>query len=144
MKKFIILSSMLVLGACASHTHEIASAYISPLEYQDYSCKQISGEMGRISRKANQLAHDINKNADGDAVAMGIGLVLFWPSLFFIDGDTPQAQEYAELKGRFDALEEAAIKKNCSIAVEKNPFSEIEKQRSAVHQKQETSSNINN
>lgn len=130
MKKLILLAAVAALSACASHTHEIASAYVSPLKYQDYSCKQIRQEMTRITRKANQLAHHINKNADGDSAAMGVGLILFWPSLFFIDGDTPQAQEYAELKGRFDALEEASIQRNCSIKVESNPFTEIEKKES--------------
>lgn len=127
MKKLILLAAVAALSACASHTHEIASAYVSPLKYQDYSCKQIRQEMTRITRKANQLAHHINKNADGDSAAMGVGLILFWPSLFFIDGDTPQAQEYAELRGRFDALEEASIQRNCSIKVESNPFTAIEK-----------------
>lgn len=145
MKKLLLLTAVSVLGACASHTSDIAASYVSPLEYEDYSCKQISKEMGRVTRKANQLAHDVNKNADGDAVAMGVGLILLWPSLFFIDGDTPQAQEYAELKGRFDALEDASIQKNCGIKVEKNPFAEIEKQRNAKQQQRQESntSNIN-
>ncbi len=145
MKKFILLAGVIALAGCASHTNEIAASYISPLEYESYSCKQISAEMARVSRKANQLAHDVNKNADGDATAMGLGLILFWPSLFFIDGDTPQAQEYAELKGRFNALEDAAIQKNCGIKIEKDPFAEIEKNRSAKQQSQKKSntSNIN-
>jgi hypothetical protein len=145
MKKYILLPAVAALSACASHTSDIAASYISPLEYESYSCKQVSAEMARVTRKANQIAYDVNKNADGDAAAMGIGLILFWPSLFFIDGDTPQAQEYAELKGRFNALEEASIQKNCGIKVEKDPFNEIEKQRSAKQQQrqQKNTSNIN-
>lgn len=129
------------LGACASHTNEIAAAYISPLEYDDYSCKQINAEISRVSRRANQVAAEVNDNASGDSVAMGVGLILFWPALFFIDGDTPQAQEYAELKGRFTALEDVAIKKNCGIKVEKDPFTEIEQQRKAQNQQPKKSAN---
>lgn len=146
MKKYILLAAVSALSACASHTSDIAASYVSPLEYESYSCKQVSAEMARVSRKANQIAYDVNKNADGDAVAMGVGLILLWPSLFFIDGDTPQAQEYAELKGRFSALEEAAIQKNCGIKVEKDPFAEIEKQRSHKQQdaqQKRSTSNIN-
>ncbi len=51
------------------------------------------------------------------------------PALFFIDGDTPQAQEYASLKGQFDALEQAAIQKDCSLTLDKNLFVEVEQQR---------------
>lgn len=127
-KKLLVLSTVLITG-CADHTHEIASAYVSPLQYQDYSCKQLGAEMTRISSRAQQVAYEVNKNADGDSMAMGVGLVLFWPALLFIDGDSPQAQEYARLKGEFDALEQAAIKKDCDLSVEKNPFTEIEKKR---------------
>lgn len=143
MKKIILLTSVAALGACANHTHEIPASYVSPLEYQGYSCKQISAEMARVTRKANQVAYEVNKNADNDSAAMGIGLILFWPSLFFIDGNSPQAQEYAELKGRFDALEDAAIQKNCKIKVEKDPFAEIEKQRVQKQKEQQKRSNIN-
>jgi hypothetical protein len=134
--KVSLLSIMVcgALSACASHTHEIAPAYISPVEYEDYSCKQIKAEIARVSRRAQQVAADVNKNADGDSTAMGVGLILFWPALFFIDGDSPQAQEYAELKGRFNALEDAAIQKECGLKIQKDPFAEIEQQRKAQTQ----------
>jgi len=117
MKKLLLLPSLLILAACGSHSHEIPAAYVSPMEYADYSCKQLSAEMARVSRKANNLAGDIDKNADGDAVAMGAGLVLFWPALFFLDGDHPAQAEYAQLKGRMDALEEVNVKKDCGIVM---------------------------
>lgn len=117
------------LGACASHTHEIAPAYVSPTEYEDFSCKKIKAEMARVTRRAQAVAADVNKNADGDSTAMGVGLILFWPALFFIDGDSPQAQEYAQLKGRFAALEDVNVEKDCNIKIEKDPFAEIELQR---------------
>jgi|JI10StandDraft_1071094.scaffolds.fasta_scaffold126716_2 hypothetical protein len=134
-------ASISFLGACASHTHEIAPAYISPLEYDDYSCKQIKAEIARVSRRAQQVAGEVNKNADGDSTAMGVGLILFWPALFFIDGDSPQAQEYAELKGRFNTLEEVGIQKNCGIKVEKDPFAEVEQQRRAQQQQTRKTAN---
>ena len=102
---------------------------ISPLQYQDYSCKQISAELQRVSSRAQQVANDVNRNADGDTAAMAAGLILFWPALFFIDGDSPQAQEYGRLKGEYDALEQAGIKKNCGLDYSNNPFTEIEKAR---------------
>ena len=102
---------------------------ISPLQYQDYSWKQISAELQRVSSRAQQVANDVNRNADGDTAAMAAGLILFWPALFFIDGDSPQAQEYGRLKGEYDALEQAGIKKNCGLDYSNNPFTEIEKAR---------------
>ena len=128
MKK-LLLASVVLVSACASHTHEIPATYISPLQYQDYSCKQISAELQRVSSRAQQVANDVNRNADGDTAAMAAGLILFWPALFFIDGDSPQAQEYGRLKGEYDALEQAGIKKSCGLDYSNNPFTEIEKAR---------------
>lgn len=130
----LAIAFVVSLGACASHTHEIAPSYISPTEYEDFSCKKIKAEMARVSRRAQAVAGEVNKNADGDLTAMGVGLILFWPALFFIDGDTPQAKEYADLKGRFAALEDVSIEKDCDIKIEKDPFAEIEQQRKAQTQ----------
>lgn len=48
---------------------------------------------------------------------MGIGLILFWPALFALEGgDGPEAAEYAQLKGDYEALRETSIVKNCTIA----------------------------
>jgi hypothetical protein len=139
MKKFLFLSLLLV--GCADHTHEIQASYVSPLQFQGYSCKQISQEMGRVSRRAQEVAYSVNDNADGDSTAMAVGLILFWPSLFFIDGDTPQAQEYARLKGEFDALEQAAIEKDCGFKVEESPFVKIEEERKKQQQAQDPKNN---
>ncbi len=42
---------------------------------------------------------------------MAVGMVLFWPSLFFIKGDGPAAVEFARLQGEMEALEKTAISK---------------------------------
>ena len=88
------------------------------MTYQDYSCKQMQMEMQSLTRRVSEVAGQVNKTASDDNAQMGIGLVLFWPALFFLDGDTPQANEYARLKGEFDALEEAAIQKECGFKIE--------------------------
>jgi len=56
----------------------------------------------------------VDKKASGDKVKMGVGLVLFWPALFFLKGDGPETQELARLKGEHDALEQAYLKKSCT------------------------------
>lgn len=47
---------------------------------------------------------------------MGIGLVLFWPSLLLLEGgDGPEAAEYAQLKGEFEALRTNTVQRKCGI-----------------------------
>lgn len=105
----------IALSGCATSAKNIDTAYVSPLEYQHYDCDQIGTESTRVSARASQLAGELDQNATGDAVAMGVGLVLFWPALFFVEGDGTEAAEYARLKGQYNALQQASIEKKCAI-----------------------------
>lgn len=114
-KPWLVVLLATGLYACAHSSDQIAAQYVSPIVYEDYDCRQISAEYERINRRVHQLAASIDKNARGDSIAMGVGLVLFWPALFFIDGDSPEAAEYARLKGEYEALEKVSIQKNCGL-----------------------------
>ena len=46
---------------------------------------------------------------------MSVGIVLFWPALFFIKGDGPQAAELANVKGQMQAIETVNGIKKCGI-----------------------------
>ena len=118
LKSCLVVACAIVLSACATSSNKIATQYVSPLQYKDYDCDQIAGEMSRVSRRVRELQGSIDKEAKEDKVAMGVGLVLFWPALFFIDGDSPEGAEYARLKGEFDAMQQVSTEKRCSISVE--------------------------
>lgn len=111
---FSVLPCIFMAG-CASSSSEITAQYVSPMQYQSYSCQQLGAEAERVSGRAAQLAGVQDEKATGDAVAMGVGLVLFWPSLFFIKGDGQTSAELGRLRGEFEALEKASIEKNCDI-----------------------------
>ena len=68
-----------------------------------------------MSQRAAEVAGIQDEKASGDAVATGVGVVLFWPALFFIKGDGQTAAELGRLKGEFDALEKVSIEKNCGL-----------------------------
>ena len=108
--------SILTLGACAKSTTEISPKYVSSAQYQSYDCDQIEREMIITSRRASEVGGIVDKTASDDSAQMAIGLVLFWPTLFFLDGDTPQAEEYARLRGEFEALERVSVEKKCNIS----------------------------
>jgi hypothetical protein len=124
MKNRLVLSLLLsistVVTGCASNSKNIAATYVSPMQYSSYSCSQLSEEAARVSGRAAEIAGVQDKKASGDAVATGIGLVLFWPSLFFIKGDGATAAEVARLKGEKEAIEQASIKKKCAISFKKS------------------------
>ncbi|MFP4077280.1 MAG: hypothetical protein ACLFTD_12500 [Halochromatium sp.] len=107
------LALTLVVG-CSTPPDKISASYVSPMQYSDYSCDQIKREMGRVQRQLAQVTGAQKKHADNDAVAMGVGLVLFWPALFFLAGDD-QKEELARLKGEYEALQQAAIRQDCEV-----------------------------
>lgn len=42
------------------------------------------------------------QQATNDAVAMGVGLVLFWPALFCLAGGNDRKEELSRLKGEYE------------------------------------------
>jgi len=101
------------------------------LNMHKYDCDQIAMEMKHVSRQTTQIHHQLEKKASNDAAQMGIGLVLLWPTLFFLEGgDGTEAVQYANLKGEWEALHDASVQKKCSVAHIKSP-EEISEERKA-------------
>lgn len=111
----ITLGSLLLLGACATPPDKIDAAYVSPIQYEDYTCEQIAAEAGRVSDRAAQALGVQKKKAQGDAVKVGVALILFWPAALFVDGKGANESEVARLKGEMDTLEKVSIQKECGI-----------------------------
>ena len=114
-RKPISMCIALAVTGCASQSADIAPSYISPMNYQNYTCEQLIEEGQSVSSRAAIASGQQDKKRSGDAVKTGVGIVLFWPALFFISGDGPQAAEVARLKGEMDAIETASIRKQCRI-----------------------------
>lgn len=127
------LLSAILLTSCASHSDDISAQYVSPMEYQSYNCNQIRLEMQRVSRRVNEIAGVQDSQATKDSVAPGVGLVLFWPALFFMIGKDKQ-EELSRLKGEYEALEQAAIGKECNVAKEIETAKKMQEERKAKQQ----------
>ena len=105
------------LSACATAPDKIQANYVSPTQYSNMDCDQIRAELYRVSSQVRVLTGQQRRKHTNDQVAMGVGLVLFWPALFFLIGGDKKDQ-LAELKGQYDALDAAAIQKKCPVADE--------------------------
>lgn len=110
----------ILLAGCATKSTDIAPSYVSPMQYQSFSCQQLTLEAQRVSTRVAQVSGQQDEKAKDDAGKMAVGLVLFWPALIFMDGDDQVASEVARLKGEMDALEQANIQKNCGIEFQRN------------------------
>jgi len=116
-KLFVVFLMVAFTAGCATKSDNIKADSVSPLAYQGYSCDQVGQEMLRVGRKVSEMAAQQDATATKDAVSMGVGLVIFWPSLFFLAAGEDNKKEIARLKGESDALEQIAITKNCTGAI---------------------------
>ncbi len=116
-KVIYALAITTILANCSTHPDKISAQYISPMQYKSYTCQQIASEMQMVSARVSEVGGKQEKASKGDSVKMGVGIILFWPTLFFLDNNSTQAAEYGRLKGEFTALEQAAVQKDCGIEI---------------------------
>jgi hypothetical protein len=119
--KAAVFAAAVAVAGCASRAENISAAYVSPLQYQNYSCAQLGEEASRIASRAAQVAGVQDSKATNDAVATGVGVIIFWPALFLIKGDSTTAAELARLKGEMEAIERVSIEKKCNIRFQQKP-----------------------
>lgn len=124
----LVLPMTIAVAACAPSSENISAQYVSPLTYQSHNCNQIRMEIQRVSRRVNEVAEVQDDHAGKDSAALGVGLVLFWPALFFMIGEDKK-EELARLKGEYEALEQVAIQKECNIVKEIEAAEEMRKER---------------
>ena len=117
LKNYLIALFTIFIVSCATSPDKISSAYVSPLQYINYDCDQIALEQANVERRVNLLYNTLAAEAQGDAWQMGVGMLLFWPTLFALEGgDSPAAGEYALMKGQYQALQTVSVQKKCGIS----------------------------
>ena len=113
-KSIAVLVASGILTACATAGKDVASTYVSPMQYANYDCDQLRAESMRISGRVNQLTGRLDEAASNDKAIAGVGMILFWPALFALGGTKQQEAELSRLKGEYDAIETTATTKKCA------------------------------
>ena len=116
-----VVACGVAVAGCAKDADQVGATYFSPVLYENYTCPQLAEEAQRVSSHAAQASGVQDQKATNDKVAMGVGLVIFWPALLFTKGNDENTAELARLKGQMDAIEQAAIKKRCGISFQHAP-----------------------
>ena len=119
-KLLAAVAATALLAGCATSPKDIAPAYVSPVLYQNLSCQQLAAEAARVSAAAAAATGAQQQQASKDATMVGVGMILFWPAMFFVGGDKGNAAEVARLKGEMQAIEQANIQKNCGIQFQRS------------------------
>jgi hypothetical protein len=77
----VALLSALIVAGCAKDASQVGATYVSPIIYENYTCPQLAEEAQRVSVRAQQAAGVQDEKATNDKIAMGVGIVVFWPSM---------------------------------------------------------------
>jgi len=117
----VVMVTALIMSGCASKSTKIPITYVSPNEYASLSCTALENEMRDISQRVATITGQVDKEASADAWQMGVGLVLFWPALFFLEGgDGTLQSNYALLKGKYEAVSTQYSRKGCADTTEES------------------------
>src|SRR5262249_48475748 len=108
-------------GGCASRSDQVASAYVSPYQFEALNCAQLADAGQAISYRASTAAGAQDQKATRDAIATTAAVVIFWPAAFFVGGNDQTAAELARLRGELEAIEQVSIRKKCNIQFQTAP-----------------------
>jgi hypothetical protein len=123
----VSLAALAVAG-CAANSDKIVATYVSPMQYQSYSCRQLSEEAQRVAARAaiaagvqdSQAIKD--SQATKDKAATPAGRIIYWPAVSSTAGNDPNAAaELARLRGELEAIELASIRRDCRIQFRSAP-----------------------
>ena len=110
-----VLSIAIALAGCATASKDVATSYVSPIQFSNYTCDQITAESARLQVRLSQLEGRLDTASANDKALTGVAILLFWPAVFALGGTKEQEAEYGRLKGEHDALRQVWIQKNCTI-----------------------------
>jgi hypothetical protein len=117
----IAVLTALLLAGCASSAADVAPSYVSPIQYQTFTCPQLAAEAQRVSAAAAAASGAQDSQRTKDEVATTAAVIIFWPAAFFVQGDKQNAAQLALLKGQMDAIQQESIAKNCNIQFQTAP-----------------------
>jgi len=105
------LLGLVVLGisGCAKSPESIAPAYVSPVSYEGWTCRQLGLEHKRLTAALATASEQQRQARTNDIV----GVALIGLPVSSLSGDNI-AYQIARLKGEEEVVRKMMIKKNCN------------------------------
>jgi hypothetical protein len=100
-------------SGCATRSANVAPSPTDAAGYAAWDCDRLQDESDRVQLRAADVAYAVDARVGNNMIALGLGVTVFWPALLAMRSDGIEAQELAELKGRYEALRVAAQRRDC-------------------------------
>tara|TARA_B100000287_G_C20555318_1_gene750171 strand:+ start:619 stop:1065 length:447 start_codon:yes stop_codon:yes gene_type:complete len=120
MLRITIIVFALLVG-CATPPANIQPTYTPTSKYFNYTCDQLNRMMQEKYSEINKLYKILEDRSSEDFANATVGYLLWFPSLFEIQGDGPETRRYASLVGEYKSMQEVVNSGSCRIAYEKAP-----------------------
>jgi hypothetical protein len=102
-------------AGCAKSPESIDAKYVSPQQYQNWSCDQLTEEKIRLTREVDRVAGLQRENANADTAMMAVGLIILWPALLGLAATHDRKDELGRLKGEYEAVDASLKTKACTL-----------------------------
>ncbi|MCU0813079.1 MAG: hypothetical protein MUC32_01705 [Burkholderiaceae bacterium] len=112
-RRWICLLLSVALAGCATRAVDTGPDPSDPTQFVTWTCDAMADELERVQQRAADVAHAADPRQGNDVIALGLGLRVFWPALFAMRPQGPDAAELARLKRRHDALRATVDARGC-------------------------------
>ena len=112
-----LLALPFLLG-CASQPEDVAAIYVPSSNYDNSTCESLEESYDENEIRLRTLWNEQKEEADSDVGWVVGGALLFFPAMIAA-ADEDVSEELAEVKGRKEAIVEAAVEKGCDDVVRK-------------------------
>ena len=110
-----LLALPFLLG-CASQPEDVAPIYVPSANYENFTCESLERSYDETESRLTTLWAEQKQEADSDVGWVVGGAILFLPAMLAaVDEDV--SEELAQVKGRREAIVEAAVNKGCDDIV---------------------------
>lgn len=106
----------LALAGCATRAVDVKPLPANPADFALWGCDRLHDEQDRVQQRATEVAYAVDERSGKNIMALGLGLTVFWPALLAMRPVGLEGDELARLKGRYEALMQAAQGKACAPA----------------------------
>lgn len=107
----LIVSILMMIGCGGRQAYPIQ---VSQTGDRHLSCNTIQSELGRLEYEILNKSGQKAKGDTKDTVLFVAGMLIFWPSLFFMDLSNADKVELEALRSRYNYLTNVYNGKNCN------------------------------
>lgn len=102
------------LAGCASRSGDVAPRRTDPAAYTTWDCDRLFDEIDAVQQRAADVAYAVDSRAGNNMIALGLGVTVFWPALLAMRPDGLEAEQLADLKGRYEAMRVVVAQRPCA------------------------------